>query len=59
MIQVIFITMLLTFMPLYIWYRIRIDEAVSLLERRRDHLLLKPEHQVKDREITAFIERVK
>ncbi|MFN8996757.1 MAG: hypothetical protein ACK5X3_24270 [Pseudomonadota bacterium] len=33
------------------------DEAISLLERARDHLLLKEEKRIKAGEITAFIKK--
>lgn len=32
-------------------------EAISLLERKRDHLLLRDENKVRDKEINEFIER--
>jgi hypothetical protein len=34
-------------------------EAIALLERYRDNLLLKPEHRIKTGEVTAFIKKCK
>ncbi len=36
-----------------------LSEAIALLERKRDHLILRPENQVKDREIDEFIGRAR
>ena len=36
-----------------------LNDALHLLERSRDTLLLKPEAQIKSGEITAFIKRCK
>jgi len=53
------ITAILIITPYYIYYRLVIEEAVKLLERRRDHLLLLDKDKVKDSDINSFIKRVK